>query len=161
LKWLDYGARIYLSDLGRWNGVDRMAEKYLPLPSYAFTLNNPIMLVDPNGMEVTAVDGGYRYTGSDAASAFNFLTSNKKNVYIALIENTTMRENTNKHQYGDVWSVFAAASADEALTMTSFIKQGSLDNLVYEAHGGIIGRANKNFLKTNLKERDNETGHIL
>jgi RHS repeat-associated protein len=50
LNWLDYGARYYDPAIARWGQVDPMAESYYSTSSYAYVLNNPIGLIDPNGM---------------------------------------------------------------------------------------------------------------
>ena len=45
-----FGARYYSSDLSIWLSVDPMAAKYPSTSPYAYCRNNPIRLVDPNGM---------------------------------------------------------------------------------------------------------------
>ena len=47
---LDYGARFYHPDLGRWLTQDPMAEKFNSVSPYNFCLNNPIRYTDPFGL---------------------------------------------------------------------------------------------------------------
>jgi RHS repeat-associated protein len=49
----DYGARWYDASVGRWSSVDPLADKYPGWSSYNYTLNNPMNMVDPDGMEAT------------------------------------------------------------------------------------------------------------
>ena len=56
LNWYDNGARHYDATLGRWHVVDPLTAKYYNYSSYAYCLNNPIKLIDPNGSEVYALD---------------------------------------------------------------------------------------------------------
>ena len=44
-----YGWREYMSDIGRWNGIDQLAESYVSASPYAYVLNNPINMFDPDG----------------------------------------------------------------------------------------------------------------
>ncbi len=53
-----YGARYYDAKECRFYGVDPMAEKYTEISSYAYCANNPIMLIDPDGMEYGDPDSG-------------------------------------------------------------------------------------------------------
>ncbi|UKB85402.1 hypothetical protein LF887_07205 [Chryseobacterium sp. MEBOG06] len=45
----DYGWRQYMPDLGRWNGIDQLAEAYTSISPFAYVANNPISMRDPDG----------------------------------------------------------------------------------------------------------------
>lgn len=49
IGWLDYGARMYDAQIGRWFVPDPAAEDYYPTSPYAYCLNNPVKYVDWNG----------------------------------------------------------------------------------------------------------------
>ena len=45
-----FGARYYDSELSGWLSVDPMSDKYPSLSPYCYSADNPVVLVDPNGM---------------------------------------------------------------------------------------------------------------
>ena len=57
LNTYDYGARQYLSILGRWDRIDPLCEKYYNISPYAYCHNNPIKYIDPYGEDWTDCDG--------------------------------------------------------------------------------------------------------
>jgi RHS repeat-associated protein len=67
-----FGARYYSSDLSVWLSVDPLSDMYASTSPFMYVRGNPIMLIDPNGMNDNPVfgsDGTYRgdtkegYTG--------------------------------------------------------------------------------------------------
>ena len=51
LNTYDYGARQYNSIVPSWTSVDPLAEKYYNISPYVYCGNNPVNIIDPNGME--------------------------------------------------------------------------------------------------------------
>ncbi len=53
----DYGARMMIPDLGRWGVMDAMSEKYSSWSPYNYAINNPVMVIDPDGNDAMFASG--------------------------------------------------------------------------------------------------------
>jgi len=138
LELYDYGARMLDPQIGRWNVIDALSEKYLNFSPFTFGINNPLRYYDPNGMEINEIAGGVEYTGEDAKSAFLLLTHRTSNVYIKIDANEKERKEINaedkKASNGD-WAVFAVSNLSKAVLALSGFDDKSIENLVIANHG--------------------------
>jgi RHS repeat-associated protein len=66
---LDFGNRIYDSRLGRWFGRDKLAVKYAAISPYVFAANNPVLFIDPDGLQVVVPKVGDRQPVLDAINS--------------------------------------------------------------------------------------------
>lgn len=57
LEWLDFGARMYDPQIGRWFNHDKFAEVYVALTPYQYAANNPIKIIDEAGHLLKDKDG--------------------------------------------------------------------------------------------------------
>jgi RHS repeat-associated protein len=81
LGWLDYGARHYQADIGRWAGVDALADKYAPVSPYVYVANNPLLFVDPDGAQIIDNDGHVGRLEQEATRLRNAATASAQTLF--------------------------------------------------------------------------------
>ncbi len=56
LGWLDYGARMYMPEIGRWITIDPFVDRFNDVTPYSYTNNNPLNHIDLDGRELIPVN---------------------------------------------------------------------------------------------------------
>ncbi|WP_299119955.1 DUF6443 domain-containing protein [uncultured Tenacibaculum sp.] len=101
LNMYEYGARKYMPDLGRWIGVDKKAEKYMPVSPYIYGGNNPVIFIDPNGEDIIIVITGKIVTN---AKKEGLISTSRGNYYMyeVNIYDVTSYDDWKASQSGDL-----------------------------------------------------------
>lgn len=156
LDWYDYGARFYDPALGRWHSPDPLAdnEHNLPLSPYHFVNNNPLLYVDPNGLDwythdstgaLHWYDGNYKNQGLEAPKGYSYFGGDLSFYdYSELVENDGLRfglegfENILKQLGDENGSIFLGVEASERLANSNGLEMVPEEVVIHDEGSYII-----------------------
>jgi len=98
LEWLDYGARMYDNQIGRWHVQDLMIEKHYNVSSYCYVYNNPINFSDQFGLDTLLV-------GVDGRFSKNKLKGGDNDVIVTVSEKEREKGAINYKKNGELRNV--------------------------------------------------------
>jgi len=134
-KWLDYGARMMDPVVGRWWTPDPLAEKYYHISPFAYALNNPVNMVDPDGrfpihMHAQMVANAFRGTIMSYTALSNIKTGASTTADIAYASHKSVHLD-NMEGYSSLASAYTNAINDFQKNM----EMGTMFPFSYEKAG--------------------------
>lgn len=136
LNMYDFGARNYDPTLGRWMNMDALSEVYVGISPYSYTLNNPVLFIDPDG---NYVDDSYIYQ--------KYTSGKNKGEY----KNPSMVK---------AWEIFAKSKTGSSFLANFAHKGQTIAGEKFKGESGKYDKANidLNFGKSRYQENSAETG---
>jgi RHS repeat-associated protein len=131
-----FGARYYDSELSIWLSVDPMAAKYPGLTPYNYCAGNPMILVDPNGMEIgNYIDEAGNYLGTDG------INDGKVYVVTDKVDKDKIQNNNGAGGTTQTSEVGSAMQLPDAGLRSSMLDQVTAADQAnpYAEHGGLYG----------------------
>jgi RHS repeat-associated protein len=177
LEWLDYGARMYDNQIGRWHVQDLMIEKHFNSSPYCYVYNNPVNFSDQFGLDTVLVDANGRFSQNKLKGGENDVIvkvseKERKNGAISYNKKGELRKshivsgkfdkesinviqgansasvNTTNGQAENVFN-FLADNTDVEFSLISYSENKEVKNIITTSHSEISDANGTNFV-TNL-----------
>ncbi|MFH0733181.1 MAG: RHS repeat-associated core domain-containing protein [bacterium] len=136
-----FGARYYNSKIGLWNSVDPLADKYPGISPYTYCANNPLVIVDTEGKDITMYYRKSHWGSPDAG-----------HIFIQVVDHMTQKVLAN-------WS-FGPKSISPVMFFFTVEGHAMTDaevNAYFKQHEGFI---EKSTIETN-QQMDNRVSRII
>jgi len=148
-----FGARYYDSDLSVWLSVDPMSDKYPSTSAYMYCGGNPVILIDPNGMDEWEVNkrGEVRFV-KESEEHILYEKGNRNN-YITVKDESILEQlskSGEKSNYTLSVAVGGENSQDDMVKSFKFLADNT--NVEWRVDRFLEGRENKYSLGTLHRE---------
>lgn len=152
LGWIDYGARMYMPDLGRWSTIDPLGFKFANYTPYNYAIDNPVVFIDPNGMESYKYDwdsqkyvnsSGEEVSWSEVEKSLND-KPDPTNIFVTAKDRKKEDGSTDWALEGTVvqarasgFRIFEVENSKDAYEqLKAFVDGGeSIGNVIFDSHG--------------------------